>query len=595
MSASQPPPSPQKFVRCPNCSERLGVRAEDAGRRARCTKCGRVFTIGGETSETKAAAAAVVASSPPATPAPPPEPPAPQWVSFSCSLCDTRLSARVAEVGSKIACPDCGRKNVVPPPPKPKQAIVPRAMSGEQFDLWGADVKTWEPGFATGASLHPVICRLCQTRMYATDEQVGRELKCPDCGALTVAVRSLPKKAPQLHPPAGEELELDPESAPAPRLAPQPSITGQSAEARASAALMLGSTGRQLGVAIKPQLVYEERPIRPPVPLLQAVWSMLGTQDMLVRWVAMSLMLGAATWLISEVVNMPKGLGWIFAIFLAIAGVGVMVMWLTFAAPTYLAIVAESSNGQRRLHEPPSWSLMDSFAEIGYFLFAVALAGMPGMIAWSIAALPRPVALGIAASSAILLFPIALLGALVENSPFGVISPKLIGTLRRCAGPWLLFYVEELALAAVVAATGIGIAYFDPLSAVIATVSLGMAASLLYMRLLGLLAWWLSDALVEPDDNRGDVDHGAAAHPNLAASRDEARAERQADIEAVARGRRAAAEAASQAARESKERGKDSRPLTRVPMPGEFAPRPQFSLLTAMDGAPTPIYDTSVS
>ena len=38
-------------VACPKCGERLGVRAEDVGKRGKCRRCGAVFRIGMEGGE----------------------------------------------------------------------------------------------------------------------------------------------------------------------------------------------------------------------------------------------------------------------------------------------------------------------------------------------------------------------------------------------------------------------------------------------------------------------------------------------------------------------------------------------------------------
>lgn len=53
-----------------------------------------------------------------------------------------------------------------------------------------------------------VECRLCGTRLYGGPDQIGKELKCPDCGARTVLPPPTPKK--KNIPPAmfGEQYEL---------------------------------------------------------------------------------------------------------------------------------------------------------------------------------------------------------------------------------------------------------------------------------------------------------------------------------------------------------------------------------------------------
>jgi DNA-directed RNA polymerase subunit M/transcription elongation factor TFIIS len=512
MTASPPPASPSKFVRCPGCGERLGVRPEDAGRKARCTKCGRVFQIG---------APAPAATEAKETPPPAPlldEPEVPPLVSFECSLCQTRMTARSADAGRKLECPDCGRRNVIPQPPKPVLRTQPASFEGEQLELWDVDARTWEPGFANGAALYPVNCRLCQTLMYATEEQIGRELKCPDCGVLTVATRAAPKKPNGPRPgPRGAGYELDPASAPAPRPTAVP-IAVRDAEMHEHArATTVGPDGRLIVQKHK----REERPVRPAVPLIQGVWRMLATQEIIVRWLMTSILLGFVAWLLVN--SLVPALGGtaqgIMAVFMVGLGAGLTAVWLTLAAPTFLAIVEESSEGHDRLHDPPGWSPLEWLGETMFLVNAIALAGAPAMVAWSLGWNVAPEVFGGAAfAAAVAIFPLAYMGALLENTAFGVISPKLLGTLFRRPGPWLLFYIEVALIAAGAAAACVGLALWAP-AAMFAAPLIVMGAMILLMRLMGRLAWWLADALSAPDDGEDDdVDDAAAAHPHLAAA-----------------------------------------------------------------------------
>jgi DNA-directed RNA polymerase subunit RPC12/RpoP len=38
------------------------------------------------------------------------------YVPVVCSVCHTRLHATADHVGGRLVCPDCGKRNVVPPP-----------------------------------------------------------------------------------------------------------------------------------------------------------------------------------------------------------------------------------------------------------------------------------------------------------------------------------------------------------------------------------------------------------------------------------------------------------------------------------------------
>src|SRR5688500_16482284 len=97
---SSTPPSPPNFVACPACGQQLAAPAEAWGRKGKCSRCGKVFRIGAAEVEDRDQRSRLYGES--------------ATVSFSCELCQTRLTASVADVGRPVECPDCGRRNVIP-------------------------------------------------------------------------------------------------------------------------------------------------------------------------------------------------------------------------------------------------------------------------------------------------------------------------------------------------------------------------------------------------------------------------------------------------------------------------------------------------
>jgi DNA-directed RNA polymerase subunit M/transcription elongation factor TFIIS len=514
-------PTPRQFVCCPQCGERLGVRAEDAGRKARCGKCGTVFTVG-QAAEKPGTQAAT------APPAPTPAQDDDFWndrrrpvlVTFECSLCQTRISARVGEVGTQVKCPDCGRKNVVPPPPKPKTTVAPAAMGGEQYELAERD----EAAPSAPPTLVPVECRLCQTLMYTTPDRVGHEIRCPDCGVMT-KVRPAPLKKPKapVLTADGEDYLLDPKSKPTKRHVPVP-VALRDAELHSHArATTVGPDGRL--IVQRPNY---KRPVRPKNPLVTGVWPMLVTQEVIARWLMTSIAFGFAGWfLYSALVPAVSGVAQgIMGIFMAIIGALLSVLWLLFAAPTFLTIVAESAEGHDEIMEPPSWSPFDWMGECVQLAAAIGCAsGVGAAIAWGLSAgaqaadvaLPREAMAAIAAVGPLLVFPLAMLGTMLENTALAVISPRAISTLVKCPGPWLLFYVETALLVAAATAACFGVVVADESGAIALPVII-MGAAVVYTRLLGRLAWWISEATAVAVDEEF-VDESESAHPHLAAAR----------------------------------------------------------------------------
>jgi hypothetical protein len=164
-----------------------------------------------------------------------------------------------------------------------------------------------------------------------------------------------------------------------------------------------------------------------------------------------------------------------------------------------LAIVRESSEGNDRLEEQPNW-LFD--VPDGLFIIvSMAVAALPAWLAAGVSgALPFEAQLAVSVSAWLLCFPIALLSALEQNSAFGVLSPRVAASVVRCAGPWLLFYVESAALAAAAGFVAWKILTGPP-RALYLLPWLIVAAGLLYMRLLGRLAWWLAESMPAPKED----------------------------------------------------------------------------------------------
>lgn len=513
MSAPSPPPL---FVECPDCGERLAVRAADRGRRGRCQACGRVFLIGDPPPAGPPPQPARVSQSSASAGPAPIVPAAAKTLTFSCSLCQTRITAAIANVGQTVKCPDCGRRNLIPAPPKQAPKRAPAAMAGDQFELWGVDeAPTSAQIVARTPTLHPVECRLCQTLMYATERQIGTKLKCPDCGSLTLAkARTAKKPRESVLVPDGEEYQLDELSAPPVALAPAPlSPREQQIREEGQIPAVIAAMAAEKNRVSEPP---KQRPKRPKNPLVTGVLPMIFTQEVIARWLALSLLLGVTGQLLSESLLSPmQGMAEAIKIVFAALGMAAAGIWMAMAGPLFVAIVGESADGNDELYQAPSFLAFDWFGELFTAAMAMGVAALAATGAWRLldlvpAAAPMPAVVQSAVAGAVfvLLFPVMLLSALLEGSPLGVVSPKLLSTWGRCAGPWLQFYLQSFALAA--AAGGAVWLLASPTSGglppslVWGVPPILIGALIIDMRLLGRLAWWISDSMpeeeVEPRD-----------------------------------------------------------------------------------------------
>ncbi|MBA3480658.1 MAG: hypothetical protein H0T51_02480 [Pirellulales bacterium] len=510
--------SPTLSVACPACGERLAVHAETIGKRAKCRQCGKVFRLVGEKNPSADAPAVGPNPDPPLAPKPKPQP---TTVTFPCELCETRITASIADVGKSTKCPDCGRRNLIPAPTIAAAPKVPAAMGGDQYGLWGVDAAPDDVSART-PMLHPVECGLCQTLMYATDAQVGKKLKCPDCGTLTLAHARAPVKARgPVIVPDGDEYQLDEATAPIARPAYVPleqrgvkwkredqrdaeGEDAEGAETRGATGASGGESGEGPRRVVDPRLKGDHysggRPRMPRVPLVQGVWRMLLTGEVFARWLALSAVLTVAGWFLSWVASAMSA-----NVFLAIpmfaAGCACFGFWLIIALPVMLAIVTESSEGNDRLHDPPNWMSFE-FAQAFFVAIAAAVSMVPAGLTLKIPTVwPQEGHVALAAAVWLACFPIAQLSNLEQSSAFAVFSPRLASSVFRCPGPWLLFYLESLLLAAMAVAAGLAI-FAGPASLLLLLPWLAVAALLIYMRLLGRLAWWLAETMPAPDERK---------------------------------------------------------------------------------------------
>jgi hypothetical protein len=161
-----------------------------------------------------------------------------------------------------------------------------------------------------------------------------------------------------------------------------------------------------------------------------------------------------------------------------------------------LEIVAESSEGNREIKQWPH--LLDLPGSLLYIAMAGSVSAIPGA---AISRIPiisaHPVLAGAAiAAAALLCLPVVLLSQLDINSPWGILSGRVLASMRRCPFSWAFFYIEGAILVAICGAATVAVAGGGP-GAILSLAPLYMLALILFARLLGRLAWRLSEAMAE--------------------------------------------------------------------------------------------------
>ncbi len=439
-------------VTCSGCGSRLRASAKIFGTRQKCPTCGGVLSIPSPTGQRGGTTQ---------------RPPLRQQ-RFPCRMCESPILVSAALAGRKIDCPTCFAPNVVPEP-STDAAEQDHIEGDNQYDVWPADQQpTAAQVRASQPSYVSFDCSLCQTRLTATEDQVGEAIRCPDCGA-----KSLVPAPVQRRPsgPRADELrtEYPLESAPGDRPQPKVEITDDDLPGR--------------------------RPTLPKWPLLKGVLTFPLRPGPLLRiglltfWllVLVGLSAAAATNLMGGGYSAFTGV-----LFLA-ASIIVGVIWVAAVSGCWITILTESSDGNDRIERWPDLMFVDWMFDGFFVVMAGTVSVVPGwgISAWAgLQGAPSWITMG---ASLLVCFPVVLLSMLEINSPAGVLAPMVVRSLFRRFFDWTLFYLQAaIVVGGTTALVVVGLR-FNPYW-VLAAAPVAVAVSFWYFRLLGRLGWCIAEA-----------------------------------------------------------------------------------------------------
>jgi hypothetical protein len=238
------------------------------------------------------------------------------------------------------------------------------------------------------------------------------------------------------------------------------------------------------------------RPILPRWPLFTGVLPFLFTPGVPIRWLGISA--GLATTLSIVLMGLATaaagGMGAVAGMCLFAVGCVLTMVVVSIAFSMFIAIVAESSEGAKEVHNWPPF--LDWFGDFFVFAVAAVMSGFPGWAICYLLPLDPLIETAIFAASIVICFPIAVLSQLDIGSMWGILSPKVLKSLVRCPFSWLTFFL----LTGVLAFVCIGATYLAAqlqIGLVLIAAPLGTAAFILYGRLLGRLAWRLAETMSE--------------------------------------------------------------------------------------------------
>lgn len=108
-----------------------------------------------------------------------------RYVPVICRLCRTRMYATPQQAGQKLICPDCGTATTVQEVGSEKAApgATPARTKPDIYGIWEGTDQPPPSARSVYGRYVAVICNVCGTRLLATEDQVGQQMVCPDCGA----------------------------------------------------------------------------------------------------------------------------------------------------------------------------------------------------------------------------------------------------------------------------------------------------------------------------------------------------------------------------------------------------------------------------
>ena len=225
---------------------------------------------------------------------------------------------------------------------------------------------------------------------------------------------------------------------------------------------------------------------------------MLVTEPVPTWWVGLSVASITVAWLFvnSFVGAGGGGFSQIFAMMCRVfACVGFLLVSGPLAAIS-CAIIAESSDGHKKVHAQPSVFFINCFVELCHI-------GIPLAVSFSIAMafialLPWQIGIAAGLGAFLVVLPVFLLSTFQEGTPLGVFSPRIMGSVFKRPFHWLLLWGESAFLWALVGVT-IALLIRQAPGWSYVGVPIALAGALVYLRVLGRFAWWLAESLPEEE------------------------------------------------------------------------------------------------
>lgn len=398
-------------------------------------------------------------------------------VPVTCSLCGTRMYVSTDQIGSQVRCPDCHSLTVVTPPPIPLPKKAPK-YTGDEYQLRDDD---WRRG--NEPVYRSMLCLTCSTLLRFPESDLGQPIECPDCGAVSIARATAKTQGRPFEMPSTDDVHLDAE--------PEPVIEDHREITERVMARAAEDAERRAG----------DQPFVPPSPLVNGVWRFPFYLKVIPIWIGIAAGTAVVLALFAAINSLTVTTSYesIIAVFVAaIAGISGFSLAGIFL-PTLMSIVEFSAEG---IDDVPYWPTHDLFDRVRAVMFAavcVAVASLPGMLV-TLSLRRFGVSPQWGLSTTLLLLPIVILSMLDHGSLFVPLSRRVLASLSQFSSAWSLFYAESIVIALAIVLAGLAAWRFSMTSAMTVWVVGGAWYSVFYARLLGRLAWVISDTTLPEDE-----------------------------------------------------------------------------------------------
>jgi len=390
-------------------------------------------------------------------------------VRVCCTACGELLGVRIGKKSRTINCPECGVELRLPTLRDVRAAQQaksdPVELAAESLSAPPRRKKEKGTDYVT------LTCPLCNARLHPTVKQEAQKITCPDCYI-------------EINVPARRDVA---ESSKEPYEPPDPG------EYALEAPRVMPKRRPQLNLASASREMHREKPPTPPRwTFFTGVFNFPCYRGTVFRWVWISLgftLCGMLAVLVSRLLMAMGGFALVAMGFLLLPLIWFTIWTFSYAAACCMPVLLETAAGGDEVRDWPEPNWREWAMELFYFVW---LGMAAGLVAWGVAKLVEmqtgqfwsPFEI-----SWLVSYPFLLLSAMETNSIWRPFSLPLLRTLFSHGRYWLLFY----GLTAVLAAFWLVAFEFGrrtaPFLSLLLIGPLSAACVLIYTRLVGRLAW----------------------------------------------------------------------------------------------------------